>query len=62
MSRVIRRALSGAGLAVALGLAVPAAVGQTKETVQPGQPVTITVTTAAPAPDVSLVLGKRRRR
>jgi len=61
MSRMTRRVLLGAGLlATAPGLLGPTAAGQDKkETVQPGQPVTITVTTASPAPDVSISLGKR---
>jgi antitoxin (DNA-binding transcriptional repressor) of toxin-antitoxin stability system len=58
MSRMTRRTLLGAGLLSVPGLMVPAAFGQDK-VVQPGQPVVITVTTAAPTPDVSLVLGKR---
>jgi hypothetical protein len=59
MSRIARRALLGAGLVVASGLATPVALGQKKETVQPGQPLNITVTTAASATDVSIVLGRR---
>ena len=44
--------------AAALGWpAAPAAAQQPKA--QPGQPLNITVTTAAPAPDVSLALGSR---
>lgn len=60
MSRMTRRSMLGAGLIAVPGLFAPLAVGQEKkEVVAPGQPVTITVTTAAAAPDVSLVLGKR---
>jgi hypothetical protein len=48
------------GLAVAaLAAACGIASAQNPATAQPGQPVTITVTTAAPAPDVSIVLGSR---
>lgn len=60
MSRMTRRGLLGAGLVAAPGLLAASARGQErKEVVQPGQPVTITVTTTSPAPDVSLSLGKR---
>lgn len=65
MSRMIRRALLGAGLlsaAVAPGLFAPRTAGQEKQTVQPGQPVTITVTTTSPAPDVSITPGRREGR
>lgn len=55
MNRVTRRKFFG--LTALTGLAALPAMGQEK--VQPGQPVTITVTTAAPAPDVSFSLGKR---
>jgi hypothetical protein len=55
-----RRALIGCGLLSVPALVVGSALGQDKkEVVQPGQPVVITVTTAAPAPDVSISLGKR---
>jgi hypothetical protein len=58
MNRIHRRAVLGVGLA-AVGL-VPAALrGQQPKTVPPGQPLNITVTTAAPAPDVSIALGSR---
>ena len=58
MSRTTRLML-GCGLA-AVGALAPLAVGQDKkETVPPGTPVTITVTTAAAAPDVSISLDKR---
>ncbi|MDB5306499.1 MAG: hypothetical protein JWO38_701 [Gemmataceae bacterium] len=62
MTRLNRRMLLGLGVVTAAGLvpvglragdqpkAIPAA---------PGQPLNIVVTTAAPAPDVSLVLGSR---
>jgi hypothetical protein len=60
MTRMNRRALLGLGMVTAAGL-VPAGLrGQEKAVpAQPGQPLTITVTTAATAPDVSLVLGCR---
>jgi hypothetical protein len=48
----------GVGLA-AVGL-VPAALrGQQPKLAQPGQPLNITITTASPAPDVSIVVGSR---
>lgn len=58
MNRMNRRLLLA--LAVAAGL-VPSALraGQQPKAVQPGQPLNITVTTATPAPDVSLALGSR---
>ena len=60
MSRMTRRTMLGAGLVAVPGLMSPFALGQDKkEAVAPGQPVLITVTTASPAPDVSLLLGKR---
>jgi hypothetical protein len=52
-----RRSLLGAGLSAVPGLVALPAFGQAPA--PNGQPVIITVTTAAPAPDVSLVLGKR---
>jgi hypothetical protein len=61
MSRIHRRTMLGLSLAAA-GLAPAAALqGQPPKvvTAQPGQPLNITVTTAAPAPDVSLALGSR---
>lgn len=58
MNAINRRALLGvaaaAGLVPALG-----AADQPKVVAQPGQPVNITVTTQAPAPDVSISLGSR---
>jgi hypothetical protein len=54
MNRINRRAVLGlaaVGILPAIALAQPKA--------QPGQPLNITVTTAAPAPDVSLSLGSR---
>ena len=59
MSRMTRRALMGAGLVAAPGLLAAARGDDKKEEVKPGQPVTITVTTTPPAPDVSISLGKR---
>jgi len=57
MNRIHRRGVLGLGLAAALG---PAATwAQQPKTIQPGQPLNITVTTAAPAPDVSIVVGSR---
>lgn len=61
MDRIHRRTLLGLAAA---GL-VPAALrGQPPRpvTVQPGQPLNITVTTAAAAPDVSIVVGPRTGR
>ncbi len=57
MDRMNRRMMLGLGV---LGL-LPAALraGQQPKIAQPGQPLNITVTTAAPSPDVSLVLGSR---
>lgn len=56
MARMTRRA----ALAAMPGLVAARAFAQDKPVVaQPGQPVTITVTTSAPPPDVSLALGKR---
>jgi hypothetical protein len=58
MARMTRRTALAAWLA-ALPCG-PASIGQDKKAVvPPGQPVQITVTPAAPAPDVSLVAGKR---
>lgn len=61
MNRLNRRALLGMGVAAAAGLAPLAMAGDQPKTIPaaPGQPLNITVTTAAPAPDVSLVLGSR---
>jgi hypothetical protein len=59
MSRMTRRTILGVGLLLVPGLLAPATLGQEKKEVQPGQPVVINVTTAVPAPDVSLALGKR---
>ena len=58
MSHMNRRALLGAVAAAGL---VPAIRAQEPKKVvaQPGQPLNITVTTATPAPDVSLSLGTR---
>src|SRR5947209_17770852 len=60
MSRINRRAVLGLGMAAAAGL-VPVAPAQEQKPVAaaPGQPLNIVVTTAAPAPDVSLVAGAR---
>src|SRR4051794_13207040 len=58
MSRISRRMLLGATVAAGLVPAVGAG-GQPQGGGQPGQPVNITVTTQAPAPDVSLSLGSR---
>jgi hypothetical protein len=58
MNRIHRRTMLGVGLA-AVGL-VPAALrGEPPKVAQPGQPLNITVTTASPAPDVSIVAGTR---
>jgi hypothetical protein len=59
MSRMNRRMMLGLGVMTAAGL-VPA-MGQDPKPVPvaPGQPLNITVTTAAPAPDVSIVMGPR---
>jgi hypothetical protein len=54
MNRINRRVVLGLG-AVALG--APALAQPPRA--QPGQPLNITVTTATPAPDVSLALGSR---
>jgi hypothetical protein len=55
-SRLVRRAAFGlAALAVSCGTAR----AQNQATAQPGQPVTITVTTAAAPPDVSITPGPR---
>ena len=59
MSRMTRRGLLGVGLTAAPGLLAAARADDKKETVPPGTPVTITVTTQAPPPDVSISLGKR---
>ena len=59
MNRMSRRTAVAAGLAAVPGLLVRPAAGQDKKEVQPGQPVRVSVTTAAPAPDVSIALGKR---
>lgn len=60
MARFTRRSILQAGLCGAPVLLAPLAFAQEKkEVAAPGQPVNITVTTAAPAPDVSIVLGKR---
>ncbi len=59
MKRMSRRMALGAGLLAVPAVLVPAAFGQDKKEVPPGQPVVVTVTTAAPAPDVSIVLGGR---
>ena len=58
MDRIHRRTAIGLGLAAA-GLVPAAARGQQPKAVAPGQPLAITVATAAPAPDVSLVVGPR---
>jgi hypothetical protein len=59
-ARTWRRWVAGALLAAGLALPVGLVSAQDqKAQVQPGQPVTITVTTQAPAPDVSIVLGPR---
>jgi hypothetical protein len=54
MNRIDRRTVLGFG---ALALSAPALAQPPRA--QPGQPLNITVTTAAPAPDVSLQLGSR---
>ncbi|OWK36793.1 hypothetical protein [Fimbriiglobus ruber] len=54
-----RRLLLGAGLVAVPALLASTGMGQEKKEVAPGQPVTITVTTAAAAPDVSISLNKR---
>ncbi len=59
MSRMTRRGLLVAGLTATPGLLAAARADDKKETVPPGTPVTITVTTQAPPPDVSISLGKR---
>ncbi len=59
MSRMTRRNVLRAGMFAVPTLLVPAAFAQEKKEVQPGQPVQITVSTAAAAPDVSINLGKR---
>jgi hypothetical protein len=48
----------GLGAMAAAGL-VPAVAQDPKPAAAPGQPLNITVTTAAPAPDVSIVMGSR---
>ena len=60
MTRINRRALLGLGVATAAGL-VPVGLraGDKPVAAAPGQPLNITVSTAAAAPDVSLVLGSR---
>jgi hypothetical protein len=55
MNRINRRALLGLA---AFGLPTVGAAAQPPKA-QPGQPLNITVTTATPAPDVSLALGSR---
>jgi hypothetical protein len=58
MNRINRRMVLGLGAAAAIGYpAAPVAAQQPKA--QPGQPLNITVTTAQPAPDVSLAMGSR---
>ena len=57
MNRINRRAVLGLGIATTVGL--PAAQAGQQPKAQPGQPLNITVTTAPPAPDVSLALGSR---
>jgi hypothetical protein len=52
-----RRALLGAAATAGLGPVLLAA--QPKGAAPPGQPLNITVTTASPAPDVSLSMGSR---
>ncbi len=61
MEKMTRRTVLGAGLLAVPAVIVPAAFGQEKKEVPvpPGQPVTVTVTTVTPAPDVSIVLGRR---
>ena len=59
MNRMTRRTAVAAGLVAVPGLLARPAVGQDKKEVPPGTPVTISVTTAATAPDVSISLGKR---
>jgi hypothetical protein len=67
MTRISRRAalaavpalLARPALAAVPALLARPAAGRDRKEVPPGTPVTLTVTTAAPAPDVSLSLGKR---
>jgi hypothetical protein len=56
-SKMNRRALLGA--AAAAGLAPVLRAAQPKGAAPPGQPLSITVTTASPAPEVSLAMGGR---
>ncbi len=58
MNPITRRALFGLGAAATVGL-VPIPVTGQQPKAQPGQPLNITVTTATPAPDVSLSMGGR---
>jgi hypothetical protein len=58
MNRIHRRVVLSLGLA-AIGLVPAALLAQQPKAAQPGQPLNITVTTATPAPDVSLSLGSR---
>jgi hypothetical protein len=59
MNAISRRVLLGAVAAAGLVPALRAADQPKAVVAQPGQPLAITVTSAAPAPDVSLALGGR---
>ena len=60
MNPINRRILLGLGTAASIGLiSSPITAGQQPKTAAPGQPLNITVTTATPAPDVSLSMGGR---
>jgi hypothetical protein len=59
MSRINRRVLLGSAVAAAGLLPAVGTAEQPKVAAQPGQPVNITVTTQAPAPDVSISMGTR---
>jgi hypothetical protein len=54
-----RRTVLGLGAALGLPLVLPGSASGQQPKGQPGQPLNITVSTAAPAPDVSLALGAR---
>lgn len=59
MNPMNRRGALGLGLATAVGLVPSLRAGQPPKGAAPGQPLNITVTSSAPAPDVSISLGSR---